>query len=107
VQHVVHLRYVWRLAILVRVAPFFSKGLRVFAPALEAGPVPGGERGWFVKKEQLGVRTTPNLASAAFKVEQAADPLSRCPTTRRQRLCVRVKAPAAVPHEQSTGRKGA
>jgi hypothetical protein len=27
----------------VRVAPFFSKGLRVFAPALEAGPVPGGD----------------------------------------------------------------
>jgi hypothetical protein len=62
----------------VHFAPFFGKGLRLFAPALETGPVPGGERGWFVKKEQLGVGTAPNLASGAFKVEQAADLLSRC-----------------------------
>jgi hypothetical protein len=34
-----------------RLSPFFGKGLRVFAAALEAGPVPGGKRGWLVKKE--------------------------------------------------------
>ena len=31
-----------------RLAPFFGKGLRVFAAALEAGPVPGGKRCWLV-----------------------------------------------------------
>ena len=63
----------------------------------------GGKRGWLVKKEQLGVETRPDLAPAGLKVEQAADLLPRCPTTRRQRLRVCVKTPPAVAHEQSTG----
>ena len=81
-------------------APFFRKGLRVFAAALEARPVSGGQRGWLVKKEQLGVETAPDVAPAALEVENAADPLSRRPPTRRQCLRVCVKAPAAVAHKQ-------
>jgi hypothetical protein len=85
--------------------PIFRQELRVLTPALEAWPVPGGKRGWLVKKEQLGVETAPDLASAALKVEHAADPLPRRPTMRRQRLRVCVKAPAAVAHEQVHGQR--
>ena len=103
---VVHLRRVWWPAKSARLPPFFGKGLRVFAAALEAGPVCGGKRGWLVKKEQLGVGTAPDLASSALKLS-TQQIYCRGPTTRCQRLCVCVKTPAAVAHEQATGREGA
>ena len=61
-QNIVHLRRIGQPAKSTRLAPFFSKGLRVFAAALEARPVPSGQRGWLVKKEQLGVETAPDVA---------------------------------------------
>jgi hypothetical protein len=82
-----------------RLAPFFRKGLRVFAAALEARPVPSGQRGWLVKK-QLCVEAAPDVAPAALEVENAADPLPRRPPMRRQCVRVCVKAAAAVAHEQ-------
>src|SRR4029077_3969953 len=97
-QNIVHLRRVGQPVKSARLAPFFRKGLRVFAAALEARPVPTGQRGWLVKKEQLCVETAPDVSPAALEVEIAADPLPRRPSTRRQcRVCG--KAAAAVAHE--------
>jgi hypothetical protein len=62
--------------------------------------MPGSKCAWLIKKKQLGVETAPDIAPAALEVEHAADPLRRRPTTRRQRLRVCVKTPAAVAHEQ-------
>jgi hypothetical protein len=44
-QNIVHLRRVGQPPKSARLAPFFRKGLRVFAAALESRPVPSGQRG--------------------------------------------------------------
>jgi hypothetical protein len=69
VQHIVPLRRTWWPAKSAHLPAVFGKGLRVFAAALEAGPVPGGKRGWLVKKVQLGVGAAPDVAPAALEVE--------------------------------------
>jgi hypothetical protein len=87
-QNIVYLRRVGQPVKSARLAPFFRKGLRILAAALEARPVPSGQRSWLVKKEQLGVEAALDVAPAALEVENAADPLPRRPPTRRQ--CLRV-----------------
>ena len=99
-QNIIHLRRIGPPVKSARLAPFFRKGLRVFAAALEARPVPGRQRRRLVEKKQLGIKAAPDVAPAALEVENAADPLPRRPPTRRQCLRVRVKAAAAVAHEQ-------
>src|SRR6202043_1257933 len=90
----------------VRRAPMLGKFLGILAAALEAGPMPGRERGRLVEKKQLGVEAAPDVAPAALEIEHAADPLPRRPAPRRQRLGVGVKTAAAIAAERAARRHG-
>lgn len=90
----------------MRYTPIRSKTFRILPPAFEAGPVSGGERGWLVKKKQLGVEPPPYLAMTSFKCQHAADPLPRNPSPRRERARSGVKSPATIAHEGAARRIG-
>ena len=82
--------------------PAFGERLRVLAPAFEARPVAGRERGRLVEEEQFGVALAPDLAMTV--VEIRARQQIHCRDTQRRRVSVRssrVDAPAAVAHEQA------
>lgn len=100
VQDRVYLRRTGSRGEFVRDTPKFSESLRVFAAAFEARPVPGRERSGFVEKKQLGIKTAPDVAVAAFEVDYAANPLPRRPAPRGQGLGIGVKAAAAVTEEK-------
>jgi hypothetical protein len=76
---------------------------RVGAATLEAGAMPGGERGRLVEEEQLGIARAPNLAMPPLELEPAADPGARHPPPQPQRAVGAMEAPAAVAEEQPPG----
>src|SRR5271170_3911883 len=76
-----------------------EKGLRRLAPALEAGAVPGGERGRLVEEKELGVAIAPHLAPAALERADAGDPTPRCPAPAAQRPIAAMQPPAAIAHQ--------
>ena len=106
VKHLIHIRSAGAPAATTRFAPIFGKSFRFLSPAFEAGPVPGGERGRLVEKEQLGVEPPPYVALPPFEREHAADPLPRSPAPRRERPRRGVKPPAAIAHESAARRVG-
>jgi hypothetical protein len=101
VQHQIHLVGARALAKLERLCQNRAKRFGILAPAFEAGPVPGGERGHLVEKKQLGVIAAPDVALAVLEVEHAADPLPRRPAALGQLRSSVVEAPAAIAHEQA------
>ena len=72
VEHPIHLRGAGPVAQTVRLAPVVGKDFRVPAPALEAGPVPGGERSRLVEKKQFGIEPPPYVAVPSFEPPSAA-----------------------------------
>jgi hypothetical protein len=79
---------------------------RLLAPAFEAGPVTGGERGHLVEKKQFAIAVAPYLAVAIVEFETAADPLLRRPAPCAKLAVPIVQSPAAIAHEQSARRIG-
>jgi hypothetical protein len=69
---------------------------RVLAPALEARPMPRGERCDFVEKKQLGIIAAPHIALPVFELQDTANPLAGCEAPRTQRSIVVVKLAAAI-----------
>ena len=77
------------------------------AAALEAGAMPGGQRGRLVEEEQLGVAVgLHQLPAPALELEQAGDPLPGRPAARLERLVGQMEAAAAVAHHQAAVRRG-
>jgi hypothetical protein len=76
------------------------------APAtLEARAVTGCECRCLVEKKQLGIAPrSHDLALAVFERQDAADPLTRDPSTAAERSMCVVKCATAVPHHQAASR---
>src|SRR6266436_3676005 len=87
---------------------FFPRGTKpvsVVAAAEEARPVPGGERGCLVEKEQLGPAvTTHRLAPPSLEFADASEPRLARPAPRQQRLGCGVMDDATIAGEQAAMR---
>src|SRR5215472_15926966 len=106
VKQAVHLRGARRVSQTVRPVPVFGKAYRVLAAAFETGPVPGGECGRLVKKEQLSIEPPPYIALTTFKCEHATDPLPRRPASPCERAFIGMKPAAAIAHQRAARRVG-
>ena len=98
VQNVVHRRRAGARP----VAGKFQREVGCFlAPALEAGPVPGRERGHLVEEEQFGVVAPPDIALAALETQHAADPLPAGMAALAERAIVAMEFAAAIAEQRS------
>src|SRR5882724_140658 len=85
--------------------PGGAKPVGVVAAAEEARPVPRGERGCLVEKEQLGPAvTTHHLAPPSLEFADASEPRLAGPAPRQQRLGCGVMNDAAIAGEHSAMR---
>src|SRR6185437_4959956 len=89
-----------------RLGEQFRELLGVRAPALETGPMTGGEGRHLVEKEQFGVIAAPDVAMSAAEIQHAADPLPRYPPTRGQTLRVGMEFAAAIAHQRAARGRG-
>lgn len=72
------------------------EGLRIRAPALEAGPVTGRQCGRLVEKEQFGIARAPDVAMPSLEVEAATNPTTRDPASSAEGPVGVMEAPAAI-----------
>lgn len=92
---------------LLRVRPEGAEAAGVFAAALEAGTVSGGEGGELVGKEELRVAAGGHEhAAPPAEVEPADNPAPGDPVARLQLAVGVVKAAAAVAHPKALFRNG-
>src|SRR5690242_2277254 len=61
-QNEIHLRSARSEIRIPAIGPECGKGFRIFSATFEAGPMTGGKRSYFVKKEKLGIVFPPNVA---------------------------------------------
>src|SRR5262245_5692192 len=92
-----------RVGNLLRACPGGGERGRRGTPAIEAGPVPGGQRDRFVEEEQLGPAAPPHdLAANAAELELADDPGLVSPAAAEQLAGGGVVQDAAIAGEQAS-----
>src|SRR6185503_11191738 len=86
----------------MRARPGGGELARGFAPAVVAGPMPGGERGGLVEEEQLGpAAPAHDLAPHAAELADADDPGLVSPAAREKGAGRGIVDDAAVSHERA------
>jgi len=78
---------------------------RIAATTFKTWPMPRRKSRHFVEEEQFRIVATPHIALAILEVENAADPLPRCPTPAGQCAIGGVKLAAAIAHQRSARRR--
>src|SRR5271166_4052933 len=76
--------------------------LRRLVPAFETGAMAGGERGWLVDKEELGIALAPHLAPSPAEFAHAGDPSLVGPPPRAERPVVAMEPSAAIAHHPAS-----